>query len=47
MDRRSFLGDILWAHEQVKQLFDGLADVVVRPPIPSHLPFAPDLIDAP
>lgn len=24
------LGDIVWAHEDVKQLFDGLADVVVR-----------------
>lgn len=29
----SFLvGDIVWAHEEVKELLDGLADVVVRLP---------------
>ena len=29
-DCQSPLGNIVWAHEEVKWLFDGLADVVVR-----------------
>lgn len=32
------IGNIIWAHEELKQLFDGLADVVVRLSCVVHAP---------
>lgn len=32
-----FEGDLAWAHEEAKQMFDGLAEIVVRLPMLSAI----------